>query len=360
MSGPAPLSRLLAGLRLRRGQGRSILFTKPPVPPEATLAIRGLIVIGLFAAVMAVLWWDRAGLKDNIDGHISFTDVVYFTAVTITTVGYGDIVPVTPRARVLDALFITPIRLVVWLIFVGTAYQLVFQRLFEDLRMTRLQRDLTDHVLVLGYGGSGSTAAGELLAQGIDPAKLVVIDRNEASVRLAADRGFTGLSGDATSEDLLRVAGAERARAAVVVLDRDDTTVLSILTLRHLSQGVRIVATVREEENRKLLYTAGADVVVAPFQVGGFLLADAVNTREAVDVLTDLLSCAGTMQVVEVPAAAAELGQSARDLPDKLVVAVRRGSRLIRFWEEPRLTIETGDVLIAVARSNGAASPAKA
>jgi voltage-gated potassium channel len=356
MSGPAPLSRRLATLRLRRGQGRSILFTKPPVPPEATLAIRGLIVVGLFAAVMAVLWWEREGLKDNVDDHISFADVVYFTAVTITTVGYGDIVPVTPRARILDALFITPIRLIVWLIFVGTAYQLLFQRLFEDLRMTRLQRDLTNHVLVLGYGGSGSTAAGELAAQGIDAGSIVVVDQNEASVRLAADRGFTGLSGDATSEDLLRVAGAERARAAVVVLDRDDTTVLTILTLRHLSKGLRIVATVREEENRKLLYTAGADVVVAPFQVGGFLLADAVTTREAADVLTDLLSCAGTMQFVEVPATAGELGHAARELPDKLVVAVRRGSRLIRFWEEPRLTIETGDVLIAVARSNREAS----
>jgi voltage-gated potassium channel len=358
MSSPGSLPRLLAGLRLRRGHGRSILFTKPPVPPEATLAIRGLIVIGLFAAVMAVLWWDREGLKDNLDDHISFPDVVYFTAVTITTVGYGDIVPVTPRARVIDALFITPIRLVVWLIFVGTAYQLVFQRLFEDLRMTRLQRDLMDHVLVLGYGGSGSTAAGELLAQGIDAAKVVVIDRNESSVRLAADRGFTGISGDATSEDLLRVAGVERARAAIIGLDRDDATVLAVLTLRHLSKGLRLVATVREEENRKLLYTAGADVVVAPFQVGGFLLADAVTTREAVDVLTDLLSCEGSMQVVEAPATTGELGLAARELPDKLVVAVRRGSRLIRFWEEPRLTIETGDVLIAVARSNGGRSGA--
>jgi voltage-gated potassium channel len=215
-------------------------------------------------------------------------------------------------------------------------------------------------VLVLGYGGSGSTAAGELAAQGIDAGSIVVVDENEASVRLAADRGFTGLSGDATSEDLLRVAGAERARAAVVVLDRDDTTVLTILTLRHLSKGLRIVATVREQENRKLLYTAGADVVVAPFQVGGFLLADAVNTREAVEVLTDLLSCEGSMQVVEVRATEADLGLAARQVPDKLVVAIRRGPRLIRFWEDPMLTVQTGDVLIAVAPSNGVAKASRA
>jgi Trk K+ transport system NAD-binding subunit len=93
--------------------------------------------------------------------------------------------------------------------------------------------------------------------------------------------------------------------------------------------------------------------VVAPFQVGGYLLADAVGTREAVAVLTDLLSCRGAMQVVEAPATAAELGRAARELPDKLVVAVRRGTRLIRFWDDPRLTIETGDVVIAIAPGNG-------
>jgi voltage-gated potassium channel len=359
MSRPGSLPSLLATLRLRRGAGRSILFTKPPVPPEATLVIRGLVVLALLAVVVAVFWWDRDGLKDNIDDQISFVDVIYFTAVSVTTVGYGDIVPVTDRARLIDAFFVTPIRLIVWLIFVGTAYQLLFQRLFEDLRMTRLQRDLTDHVLILGYGGGGATAAGELVAQGLDPRHVVIIDRDEGQVRLAAEGGFIGISGDATSEELLRVAGAERARAAVVALDRDDAAVLAVLTLRHLSKRLRLVATVRAEENRKLLATAGADVVIAPFQLGGFLVADAVNTRDTVDVLTDLLSCTGPMQVVEAPAKAAELGLAARELPDKLVIAIRRGSRLIRFWEDPRLMVETGDVLIAVARSNGgAADPA--
>lgn len=354
-----PLPRLLAVLRLRRGPARGrILFTKPPVPPEATLAIRGTIVLGLFALVVAVFWWDRAGIRDNIDGHISFIDVVYFAAVTVTTVGYGDIVPVSERARLIDAVFVTPVRLVVWLIFVGTAYQLVFQRLLEDLRMTRLQRDLHDHVLVLGFGGTGSTAASELIAQGVAPADVVVIDEDEGRVRLAAELGFTGLHGNATREELLQVAGVERARAVIIGLHRDDTAVLAALTVRHLSQGARLIVAVREEENRKLMLTAGADVVVAPFQVGGYLLADAVATRETVSVLTDLLSCRGEMQVVEAPASTAELGRAARELPDKLVIAVRRGSRLIRFWDDPRLTIETGDVLIAVARGRG--SPAAA
>jgi voltage-gated potassium channel len=222
--------------------------------------------------------------------------------------------------------------------------------------MTRLQRDLHDHVLVLGFGGTGSTAASELLAQGESPEHIVVIDEDEARVQLAAELGFTGLHGNATREELLQVAGVERARAVIVGLHRDDTAVLAALTVRHLSKRVRLIATVRDEENRKLLLTAGADVVVAPFQVGGYLLADAVGTRETVAVLTDLLSCRGEMQVVEATATTAELGRAARELPDKLVIAVRRGTRLIRFWDDPRLTIETGDVLIAVTRGTG--SPA--
>ena len=97
--------------------------------------------VALFLIVIAVFWFDRDGLRDHADGSISFTDVVYFTMVSVTTVGYGDIVPVTRQARLVDAMLVTPIRLFIWLIFIGTAHQLVLQRLIEEFRMRRLQAD---------------------------------------------------------------------------------------------------------------------------------------------------------------------------------------------------------------------------
>lgn len=353
------LRKILSALRLKRGQASApILFTKAPLPPEANLAFRALTIVGLFAAVLAVFWWDRAGLHDNLDGHVSFSDVVYFTMVTVTTVGYGDIVPVSDRARLIDAVFVTPVRIFVWFLFLGTAYRFLVQKVIEDLRMMRLQKDLKNHVLVLGYGGSGSTATRELIAQGIPPAEIVVIDTIETRVRVAAALGSVGLQGEATREELLRVAGADRARAAIVALGRDDTTVLAILTLRSISPNLRIIATVQEGENSKLIRQSGANAIVAPFEVGGFLLADAITNTTAVELLTDMLSCEGELAVVEVPAGTADIGRPARELPEKLVMAIRRNGKILRFWEDAAQVVQSGDVLIAVTH-DGHRSPRK-
>ena len=138
--------------------------------------MRAGLVLLLLAAVFTVFLLDRSGLQDNVDGHVSVTDVLYFTMITVTTVGYGDIIPVSDQARLIDAFFVTPVRIFVWFIFLGTAYQLIIQRLIEEWRMTRLQRDLQDHVVLCGYGDSGSIAAGELLLRGWAPEQIVVID----------------------------------------------------------------------------------------------------------------------------------------------------------------------------------------
>ena len=140
----------IPGRRLFVGGERSV---------RKTLVIRAVAVLTMFALVIAVFWFDRDGLRDSHDGSISFADVVYSTMVSVTTVGYGDIVPVTRQARLIDALLVTPIRLFIWLIFVGTAYQLVLQRLIEDFRMRRLQARLQGHVVLCGFGHAGRLLA---------------------------------------------------------------------------------------------------------------------------------------------------------------------------------------------------------
>ncbi|MCB1636077.1 MAG: potassium channel family protein, partial [Xanthomonadales bacterium] len=192
------------------------LYLKEESSPERTLVVRGLIVLALILLVLAVFWLDRENLHDNLDGEISFTDLLYFTMVTITTVGYGDIVPTGTVARLVDAFVVTPVRLIVWFIFLGTAYQFVVQRILEDLRMKRVQQNLTDHVILCGYGHAGQVAARELLDKGTAPESLVVIDADEAQVRKAADAGLIGVHGDSTREDLLRDLRIHKARSAVI------------------------------------------------------------------------------------------------------------------------------------------------
>ena len=79
--------------------------------PGASLALRALLVFALIGIALAGHWFDREGLRDNVDNQVSFIDVVYFTTITVATVGYGDIVPVTDQARMFDTFVVTPIRL---------------------------------------------------------------------------------------------------------------------------------------------------------------------------------------------------------------------------------------------------------
>jgi len=338
----------LRRLRAERGAAAPILVRKAANPPEVTLLLRAGLVLLLVAAVFVVFLIDRDGLRDQIDGHVSVSDVIYFTMVTITTVGYGDIVPVSDAARLIDAFFVTPVRIFVWLIFLGTAYQLVLQRLIEEWRMMRLQRELNDHVIICGYGHSGSIAASELLMRGWDPEQIAIIDSNLDELGRAADRGFIGLHGDASSEEMLRMAGVQRARSLIVSVGRDDTTVLIVLTARSLSERLRIIASVQEPENFKLVRVGGADEIVSPARFGGVLMADAVATHGTVDFVSELLSYRGQYQLAEREARPGEVGRLAREVEGAVVVEIHRGDKRFYCWRDTTLRIEAGDRVLVV------------
>jgi voltage-gated potassium channel len=340
-------------IRARRGDGSStILVRRAAAPPEVTLLVRAGLVLLLVGAVFLVFVLDRSGLQDNIDGHVSISDVFYFTMVTVTTVGYGDIVPVTDGARLIDAFFVTPVRIFVWLIFLGTAYQLVLQRLVEEWRMLRLQRDLQDHVILCGYGHSGSIAASELKLRGWDEDQIVVIDPDREEVAKAAERGYVGLHGDATHEEILRMAGVQRAKSLIVSVGRDDTTALVVLTARSLTKQVRIIASVREPENVKLVRAGGADEIVSPPRFGGFLMADAVETHGTVDFVSELLSYRGDYQLVKREAKPGEVGRTAREVEGTVIIEVHRDGRRLQCWKDCNVRIEPGDQVLAID-SNG-------
>jgi voltage-gated potassium channel len=330
------------------GDRSRILFTRIEASPKKTIAVRLGLVVLLISLVVSIFWWDRSGLKDTVDSEISFRDIIYFTMVTITTVGYGDIVPVSDRARLIDSLFVTPIRIFIWFIFLGTAYEFVIQKMMEDYRMSQLAHQLVDHLVICGYGHSGSIAAKEMLAKGHPAKKIAIIDVSEGVLREAAEAGFIGLRGDATREDIIRKAQVEKAKAVVVSAGRDDTTVLIVLTVRHLNPHVRIIASVKEEENLKLVKQGGADVIVAPAKVGGYLLADAVERRYTADYLFDLMTAKGRVCLTERLAEPAEIDLTMSEVKDGLVVRVYREGEEIGFWETEHNRIQEGDLLLII------------
>jgi voltage-gated potassium channel len=327
------------GKRLFIGGERSV---------RRSLARRAIIVFAMFLAVVLLFWFDRDGLRDNADDHISFVDVVYFSVVTVTTVGYGDIVPVTHRARLIDAALVTPIRLFIWLIFLGTAYQLVLQRLIEDLRMRVLQSKLQNHVIICGFGHAGRCAAAELIARGCEKREILVVDMIQSRLEDAAEHGYVGLLGDATQEETLRRAMVHTARALLVCTDRDDTNVLIVLTARHLAAHVRIVARVEEAENEKILRQSGANAAVLPSRVGGILMADSLETSAVASVVMDLISAGGGVTLHERDARAEENGRLPSEIAGELVVRTIRDGRALAFWEvEAR--IRPGDRLVVIS-----------
>lgn len=239
--------------------------------------MRAALAGALLLTAFALLWFDRDGLRDQIDGHLTFGDVIYFTMITITTVGYGDIVPVSERARLIDAFLITPIRLFLWLIFLGTAFDMLFKRSWERLRMRRIQKKLCDHIVIAGFGRHGSAAAAELIAGGVDPARLVVIDCTEEACAAARELGAAVLQGDASSDAVLKAVHVERAAAVSVSAGRDDTAILIVLTARALAPKVPIAVTIGTADNEDIARHAGADQVINPILVAARLLAQAVR-----------------------------------------------------------------------------------
>jgi voltage-gated potassium channel len=313
-----------------------------------SLLVRVALILGLIALVALVFWFDRKGLRDGADGQLSLLDVLYFTLVTVTTVGYGDIVPVSTFARAFDAFVVTPIRLLIWFVFLGTAYELVVQRIVEEYRMKRLYEDLEGHAVICGFGHSGRSAARELVAKDHAADRIVVIDHDQHKLEEAAEYGHIGLRGDVTRDMALSEARVSRAKAVIVCPGRDDTATLCVLSIRRLSPSVRIVCSIQEEENADLARHAGADSIVLPAKLGGVLLADSVSGRYLAECVADLIATSGRVNLVERRANPQEIGKAMREVADGLVLRLYRNHEPIGFWEGERAIIQDGDLLLMV------------
>jgi len=315
-----------------------------------SLGFRALLVAFLIGIALLGHWLDRDGLKDNLDGEISFIDIIYFTTVTITTVGYGDIVPVTPSARMFDAFVVTPIRLFVWLIFLGSAYSFVFKDSWDRMKTRMIAQGLHNHFVICGFGGGGSAAVRELLLQGVNPDQIVVIDPNPARIEAALAMGVTTIAGDSTHNATLEAAEIQRARAVLVSTGRDDTAALAVLSARQMNRTVPISVNVRAEENEDLLRQAGADSVVNPISMGGHLLARSATHPGAVDYLSDLAAADGRVELCERPAAPAEIGQPLQAITTGLGVRIVRAGRAIGYWEPEAASLQPGDSIVEILR----------
>ena len=346
-----PLDRIVPSRQDRRHRGKRFqpLRRAVNVPVWGDLSIRLGLALLLLSIVVLVHWWDRGGLADAVDGEVSFLDVVYFTMISVTTTGFGDITPVTDRARMVEAIIVTPIRFAVFFIFVGTAYNFIIKRSWEKWRMARIQENLEDHIVVLGFGISGSESVNELIERGTDARNIVVVDPSEERLSEAEKLGCNVMAADATRDSTLEAVRIRQARNVLVSAGRDDTSILIVLTVRHLAPDVPISVVVRADDNELLARQAGANNVINPVRFTGLLLAGSAKGAHIADYLADLASVTGRVQLVERKITREEAGKPITELRSGgQGLRVYRGGQVIGFWEDDCQQLEVGDVVVEI------------
>jgi voltage-gated potassium channel len=320
--------------------------------PARELLFRLLLALGLLALLTLIVYLDRDAYVDHAtDTPIGLIDAFYYATVTMTTTGYGDITPVTQTARLINAVLVTPIRIAFLVLLVGTTVEVLANEGRRALLDSRWRKTLRNHTVVIGYGTTGQSAVATLRRGAVDAERIVVIDSDSAAVATANAHGLAAFEGDATSRDLLRRVELPKAREVIIAVGRDDTAILSTLTVRQLNRGAHLVVAVREADNVALIRQSGADGVVTSSDAVGRLIGLSSMSPHLGEVIEDLLSSGDGLEIHQRLVTAAEDGKRAIEVPGEKVLAVIRNRTLRRFFDPAAETLKTGDEIVAIRRA---------
>jgi voltage-gated potassium channel len=295
-------------------------------PLQAVLSRAALASVLLILSTLLV-YLGRYGYRDTArpGQPLNLLGSAYYSAVTLSTTGYGDIVPVSSTARLVNTLVITPIRVIFLIVLIGTTLEVLTERTRRSWQISRWRAKVSGHTVVVGYGSKGRSTLMTLAEAGTPPSGLAVVDISPQAMADANRAGLTGVTGDATRRGVLAAAQIAQAERLVVAVGRDDTAVLITLTARQLSPTVQITAAVREAENEPLLRQSGADQVVVSSEAAGRLLGLSTIDPAIGQVIGELLGHGRGLDLTERPATGAEIGRPARESAASAVAVLRAG-----------------------------------
>jgi voltage-gated potassium channel len=287
---------------------------------------------------------------------LSLFDSLYLTVITLTTIGYGDIWPKTIVGRLFTiflalggifTLFYVAAEVIRMVI--GGEVRTILGRRRMELSLTQLK----NHLIVCGFGRMGRLVCKEFATEGLP---FVVIERE---AQLLTDFPYASaitLAGDATSDEVLRHAGVERARALVAVLPSDADNLFITMSARLLNDKIFIVARAEGELCEKKLLRAGASRVVSPYTIGGSRMAQAVLRPAVVDFIelatrTEYLDL--QIEETEIDAKSTLAGKSLQDSRVRkemgvIIVAIKKAAGHMVFNPPGDALMEPGDLLITL------------
>ena len=215
----------------------------------------------------------------------SWIDSIYMTVITLSTVGYGEVHPLTDAAKVLSILII---------IFGVTGIGVLIRTFREEFiqidqyRKNKIMKNISklkNHFVICGYGRMGAVIAKELNEKNLD---FVIVESNDQKADIIRDKGWFCVHGDATSEETLTSARVDQASGVAVVLDTDQDNLFVTMSMKTTNPELFILSRCSKEDNKSKLIRAGANKVVNPYTAGGHRMAEILSKPQVEDSISVL------------------------------------------------------------------------
>jgi len=310
-------------------------------------------------AILATLAFGTIGFV--LIDHYPVFDAFYMTLITVTTVGYGEIRPLSQAGRVFNS-FVIFFGVTVMLLAIGamtqTVIELELNQYFGKRRVKGMIDKLADHFIVCGYGRVGRGAAEELLQAHVP---FVVIDNRDERVERAMKAGILAVLGDATHDDVLREVGISKAKGLIATLASDADNLFLILSAKALNSRLHLSARIDEEASEQKMRRAGADFVLAPYKSTGHRMAQALLKPHVQQFMDFTAHGAGPdmgIEQVRVSTRSSFADQTLGHMEVQrtlglIVLAVRKADGQMLFNPTADQRIAAGDHLIVMGESDG-------
>ena len=291
----------------------------------------------------------------------SLLDSIYMTAITLSTVGYEEVHPMSPYGRIFT------IVLLVWGtgtffyavgVIINSFFEGHLKGLLEKKRMDKAIGQLSNHYIICGFGRIGRTIAKVFQEKGIP---VVVVEKMDEVLKEVKEAGFPVIQGDATKDEVLIKAGVKRAKGIICVLRSDADNVYITLTARALNPGLMIEARASDHDSERKMIQAGANHVISPYEVGARRMALAVLQPTVTEFLDLAVHSAGfdlTVEQIEIAKGSELDGVSIRDAAIRArtgctVLAVQQPSDRMILALGPDYVFSSGEIIVALGTSRG-------